>query len=89
MKYKVAVSLLVILAIILIGDGYRNSKRTEQKTSAVRSAVSALSPEQLAARGAECDAQRGPGEPPPHAADYCAEVSRRLDDQPLQIVDLR
>jgi len=88
MKYKVAVGALVILAAILIGDGYRNSRRAEQNTSNVRAAVLALSPQQLAASGTECDTQRRPGEPPPHGAAYCAEVSRRLDDQPLQIVDL-
>ena len=87
MKYKVGVVALVILAAILIGGGYRNSQRAERNTSTVRAAVSALSPQQLAASGTECDAQR-PGEPPAHGAAYCAEVNRRLDDQPLQIVDL-
>jgi hypothetical protein len=87
MKYKIAVTLFMVLCAIVIGDGLVKSKRAERNSSLITETVAALSPQQLAVSVAECDAQQRPGQARPHDAAFCAEVSRRLDNQPLQIVD--
>ncbi len=86
-KYKIALTLGAILGAILIGDGLVKSMRAERHSSQLTATVEALSPQELAARVAECESPPQPGKPPRHDAAYCAEVSRRLDNQPLQIVD--
>jgi hypothetical protein len=86
--HKSALAVLVILGgAIVIGDGLFKSNRAERKSTALRTAVAELSPQELALSVAACDAPPRPGESPRRDAAYCAEVSRRLDDQPLQIVE--
>jgi hypothetical protein len=87
MRHRIAVALFVILGAIVIGDGLVKSRRAEQNSSTLTSRVAALSPQQLAVSVAECDARQRQGGSGPHDAAFCAEVSRRLDNQPLQIVD--
>jgi hypothetical protein len=87
MKYKVAVAVLVVLCAIVIGDGYRITRRTEQNKHTLHTAVAELSIQQLAASIKECDTPRDQHKPPIHDAAYCEEISRRLDTQPLQIVE--
>jgi hypothetical protein len=89
MKYKVtvvAVGVIVILAVIFMGDGYLRTRRADQKSGALRTAVSAMSIQQLAKASEECDLAQAGGRVH-HDAAYCAEVFRAIEDQPLQIVD--
>ena len=86
-KYKIALTLGAILGALLIGDGLVKSMRAERHSSQLTATVRALSPQELAASVAECEAPLQPGKARRHDAAYCAEVSRRLDNQPLQIVD--
>jgi hypothetical protein len=87
-RHKSALAALAILAcVVVIGDGLLKSKRAERNTTTLRAAVAALSPQELAVAVAACEAPVRRGEPPRRDAAYCAEVSRRLDEQPLQIVE--
>lgn len=87
-KYQAAVTVLVIVVCgIVIGDGYRVTRRAQRSKSTLRTAVAELTIQQLAATIQECDAPRDRNKPPMHDAAYCEEVSRRLDAQPLQITD--
>ena len=86
-KYKIALILGAILGAIVIGDGLVKSMRAERHSSQLTATVGVLSPQELAASVVECEAPLQPGKPRRHDAAYCAEVSRRLDNQPLQIVD--
>ncbi len=89
MKYKatvVAVGVVVILAVIFMGDGYLRTRRAEQKSGALRTAVSAMSIQQLARAAEACDLAQAGGRVH-HDAAYCAEVFRAIEDQPLQIVE--
>jgi hypothetical protein len=75
----------VILALIFVGDAYLRTRRADQKTGALKSAVSAMSIQELAKASEECDSAQAGG--PPKDAGYCAEVFRAIEDQPLQIVE--
>ncbi len=86
LKYKVAVVAVVILAIIVIGDGYRRTRKADQGEATVKASVAAMSIQQLARLSAECDAAQSPAAPAAHAAEYCAEVWREIEDRPLQAV---
>jgi hypothetical protein len=86
MKYKVTVAAAVVLAVLFVGDGYLRTRRVDQKTGALKSAVSTMSIQQLAKASEECDLARAGGQVK-HDAGYCAEVFRAIEDQPLQIVE--
>lgn len=86
MKYKAAVVAVVILVIIVIGDGYRRRRQVDQRAATLKARVAAMSIQQLARLSAECDAAQSPGAPDAHAAEYCAEVWREIEDRPLQAV---
>ncbi len=84
LKYKLTVVAAVILAVIFMGDGYLRTRRADQKTGALKTAVSAMSIQQLAKASEECDLAQAGGRT--KDAGYCAEVFRAIEDQPLQIV---
>jgi hypothetical protein len=87
MKYTGAVIVLACLAAIFIGDGLVKTKRAGQKAQSLTATVSALSPQELAARVRDCEAAGQPGPTrPPYDAAYCAEVMRVINNQSLQIV---
>jgi hypothetical protein len=85
MKYKMTVVAAVILAVIFMGDAYLRTRRADQKTGALKTAVSAMSIQQLAKASEECDLAQAGGRA--KDAGYCAEVFRAIEDQPLQIVE--
>ena len=85
MKYKVTIVAAAILAVIFMGDGYLRTRHADQKTGALRTAVSTMSIQELAKASEECDAAHAGGAVK-HDAVYCAEVYRVIEDQPLQIV---
>ncbi len=85
MKYKIMMAAAAILAVIFMGDGYLRTRRVDQKTGALRTAVSAMSIQELAKASEECDAAQAGGAVKRDAV-YCAEVYRAIEDQPLQIV---
>ncbi len=81
----------VILAVVLIGDGYLRTRRATLHAQKVQSAVSSMTIQELARRVRECEPTDGRGGPARQApakaeAAYCEEVMRRIDAQPLQIV---
>jgi hypothetical protein len=76
----------VILAAIFMGDGYLRTRRADQKTGALKTAISAMSIQQLAKASEECDLAQA-GRRDKHDAGYCAEVFRAIEDQPLQLVE--
>lgn len=82
---KVIAVVAVILALIFVGDAYLRTRRADQKTGALKSAVSGMSIQQLAKASAECDSAQAEGRPTD--AGFCAEVFRAIEDQPLQIVE--
>ncbi len=86
MKYKMALVAVVILVIVVIGDGYRRTRHADQREATLKASVAAMSVQQLARLSAECDAAQSPGAPAAHAAEYCAEVWREIEDRPLQAV---
>jgi hypothetical protein len=87
MKYTAAVIVLACLAAIFVGDGWVKTKRAGQKAQSLTATVSALSPQDLAARVRDCEAAGQPSQArPPYDAAYCAEVMRVIDDRPLQMV---
>lgn len=86
MKYTVVVIVLACLAAIFIGDGWVNTRRAAQKAQSLTARVSALSPQELAARVRDCDSGQPGRAGQPYDAQYCAEVMRVIDNQPLQIV---
>jgi len=87
-KYKVTVGALVILAVLFLGDAYLRTRSAAQKTSELKTAVSAMSLQQLAAASKECDEALSLGGRAKHDAAYCAEVFRAIEDQPLQMVEV-
>lgn len=84
-RLKLTLVAAVILAVIFMGDGYLRTRRADQKAGALKTAVSAMSIQQLAKASEECDVAQAGGRP--KDAGYCAEVFRAIEDQPLQIVE--
>jgi hypothetical protein len=85
----VTVVAVVILAAIFMGDGYLKTRRADEKTSALKTAVSGMSIQQLARASEECDPAQSSGGAVKHDAAYCAEVFRAIEAEPLQIVEGR
>jgi hypothetical protein len=88
MHYRVAIIVSVILGATLITDGIVRTSRARQHVSMVKTNVSAMSQRQLAAGVGECDASPASTVSAKRDGDFCAEVTRALDDQPLQIVNV-
>jgi len=86
MKYKVTVVAVVILAVIVIGDGYLRTRQANQREVTLKASVAGMSIQQLARLSAECDSAQSPGAPVTHDAGYCAEVWREIEARPLQAV---
>jgi hypothetical protein len=89
MKYTVAMSVLAALAILVVGAGEVQTRRAAQHTLMLRTTVSMLSLQQLAVDLRECDPPRWPGEHLNRDTAFCTEVTRALDAQPLQAVEIR
>jgi hypothetical protein len=77
----------VLLAGIVIGDGYVKTRHAEQSTSTLRATIAAMSIQRLAAELRDCDPPPGSGQAVKRDAAYCAEVMRVIEDRPLQAVD--
>jgi hypothetical protein len=88
MQYRVAVIVSVVLGAVIVADGIVKTSRARLHVSTVKSKVSTMSQRQLAVGVKECDAPPESGERSKHDADFCAEVTRALDDEPLQIVQV-
>ena len=86
MKYKLTVVAVVILAAIVIGDGYLRTRQANQRQVTLKASVAGMSIQQLARLSAECDRSQSPGAPVTHDASYCAEVWREIEARPLQAV---
>lgn len=87
MKHTGAVIVFACLSALFIGNGFVKTKRAGQKAQSLTATVSALSPQDLAARVRDCEAAGQPSQArPPYDAAYCAEVMRVIDNRPLQIV---
>ncbi len=86
MRYKVTVVAVLILAAIVIGDGYLRTRQANQRQVTLEASVARMSIQQLARLSAECDAAQSPGAPATHDAGYCAEVWREIEARPLQAV---
>jgi hypothetical protein len=89
MQYNIAMIVLVMLGAVVIADGNIQSKHVEQNRLSLRATVLAMSPQQLASSIADCDPVRPAGEHVRHNSTFCTEVNRALDEQRLQIVDVR
>jgi hypothetical protein len=87
-KYRVAIIVSLVLAAILVADGFIRTSRTRHHVSVVKTNVGAMSEHELTAAVRECDPPEGSGEKAKHDGDFCAEVTRALDAQPLQITTL-
>jgi hypothetical protein len=79
----------LLAALVFIGNGYLNSRRSDRKAGEVRSAVHAMTQQELAAAIARCDApQEAAGRSAARQdAAYCEDVAREMDDRPLEIVE--
>ncbi len=86
MRYLAVVG-VVILGVVVIGDGFIKTRHAEQSTSNLRATIAAMSIQQLAGALRDCDPPPGAGQPLKHDAAYCAEVMRVIEDRPLQAVD--
>lgn len=89
MKYNIAMILLVLLGTVVIADGYIRSSHDKQNLLRVRTTVSAMSPQKLAAGISNCDPVRSSGEHPKYKSTLCSEISRALDEQQLELVVVR
>jgi hypothetical protein len=89
MKYKAAIAVIAVLSAVVIGDGFLKSRHVAQSESKLRSAVAALSIQQLAVSIADCEAKHDEGGRRAPDAAFCEEVRRRLDTEPLQSVEIR
>jgi hypothetical protein len=92
MKYHVAMIVSVLAAALLIGGAFVQTRVAEQKNSALRASLSALSIQQLTIRYWDCQ-PHSPGEPYKRDAAYCAEVntameSRSTEAPALQVVKI-
>ena len=105
MKYIiVTISGAAALAtLVFVGSGYLNTRRADREGQDLRAKVHAMTLQDLAAAIARCDATPGSEEPqrgavPPDAAPrdavrrdaaYCEDVTRELDNRPLEIVKVK
>jgi hypothetical protein len=89
MKYNIAMIVLVLFGVVVIANGYIQSNRDKQKLLQIRATVSAMSPQKLAAGISNCDPVRSSGEHPKYKSTLCAEISRAIDEQRLELVDVR
>jgi hypothetical protein len=85
------VAAAILAAVGFVGSGYLHTRRAERKADRERATVHAMTQQALAAAIARCDAVRA-GNPPRDAAArrdaaYCEEVSREMDNRPLEIVE--
>jgi hypothetical protein len=86
-------AVITLAAAAFIGNGYLNTRRADRKAEDLRAKVHAMTLQDLAAAIARCDAAPAPDEPRPAAprrdAAYCEEVTRELDNRPLEIVKVK
>ena len=68
---------------------FKKVGRDKQKLLLIRATVSAMSPQKLAAGISNCDPVREAGELPKQRSTLCSEINRALDEQRLQIVEVR
>lgn len=91
MKHRAAAYVVTgvgaVLAAALIGDGYMRTRRASAHALTLKTAVAAMSIQELARRVAECEPSAGSGAPVKHDAAYCALVMRAIERQPLQLVE--
>jgi hypothetical protein len=100
----IATSAAVVLAMLaFIGNGYLNTRRADRKADDVRAKVHAMTLQDLAAAIARCDEAPAPAEPERGVqrhdairrdvfrrdAAYCEDVTRELDNRPLEIVKVK
>lgn len=85
MKFRAVAAVSLILGASLIVDGYLNSRRAEHRIAVRTTTLKAMNIQELAARVRECDPPEGTA-PSNRDADYCAEVMRAIEAQPLQAV---
>jgi hypothetical protein len=90
----VTLSAAVVLAtLVFIGNGYLNTRRADRKAEDLRAKVHAMTLQDLAAAIARCDAAPAPDEAgraaPRRNAAYCEDVTRELDNRPLEIVKVK
>ena len=90
MKYTtIGIVVLAALVAVVIGDGYIKTRRAEQKTVTLNSALSTMSIQELSGRSKECDESPAGRESGRHDSDYCMAVWREIEARPLQIVPPR
>jgi hypothetical protein len=95
----VTISAAVVLAtLVFIGNGYLHTRRSDREADDLRATVHAMTLQDLAAAIARCDAASGAHEPsrgePPNGAlrrdaAFCEDVTRELDNRPLEIVKVK
>jgi hypothetical protein len=85
-RYRIAIIVSLLLAAILVADGFIRTSRARHHVSVVKTNVGAMTPQELAVTVRECDPPDGSGEKAKHGRDFCGEVTRALDAEPLQIV---
>ncbi len=84
-RFRAVAAVSLVLCAILIGNGFLNSRRVEHRAAARTTTLRAMNIQQLAARMRECDPPDGSA-PINRDADFCAEVMRAIEAQPLQAV---
>jgi hypothetical protein len=90
MKYTtIGMVVLAALVAVVIGDGYIKTRRAEQKTVTLNSALSTMSIQELSGRSKECDESPAGRESGKHDSDYCVAAWREIEARPLQIVPPR
>lgn len=86
-----AAAAAILAAVAFVGSGYLHTRRAERKADRERSAVHAMTQQDLAAAIARCDAVPAADAPRDAAARrdavYCEEVAREMDNRPLEIVE--
>jgi hypothetical protein len=79
--------------LVFVGSGYLNTRRAERKADDLRAKIHAMTLQDLAAAIAQCDAAPSPDEPRRGAMRrdpaYCEDVTRELDNRPLEIVKVK
>jgi hypothetical protein len=88
MKYTVAVVVLVIVAVIFIGDGYLKTRRAEHSASTRRTSLSSMSIQELSSLSEDCDLPPERRQSVKHDSAYCAEVWREIEARPFQAVEI-